>query len=92
MTPKLKVGDAVVLDKTANKDKLKEKDIIAYENDEGVIVIHRIINVNSDGTFITKGDYNNTSDPLYVKKDQVVGKVMFKIPFVAYPALVFRGD
>ena len=92
MTPNIKVGDAVVVDKTANKEKLKEKDIIAYKNDDGIIVIHRIININSDGTFITKGDYNNTSDPLYVKKEQVVGKVMFKIPFIAYPAIVFRGD
>ena len=43
MTPNIKVGDAVVVDKTANKEKLKEKDIIAYKNDDGIIVIHRII-------------------------------------------------
>lgn len=92
MTPNINVGDAVVIDKNANKDKLKEKDIIAYKNADGVLVIHRIINVNSDGTFITKGDYNNTSDPLYVNKKQVVGKVMLKIPYIAYPAVVFRGD
>lgn len=92
MTPNIKVGDAVVIDKKTNRDKLKEKDIIAYKNDDGVIVVHRIININADGTFITKGDYNNTSDPLYVNKKQVVGKVMFKIPFIAYPAIIFRGD
>lgn len=86
MTPAINAGDAVVIDKKCDKDKLKEEDIIAYKNDQGVLVIHRIIKVNSDGTFITKGDYNNVADSLYVNKDQVQGKVKFRIPFIAYPS------
>lgn len=86
MTPAINAGDAVVIDKKCDKDKLKEEDIIAYENDKGILVIHRIIKVNSDGTFITKGDYNNVADTLYVNKDQVQGKVKFRIPFIAYPS------
>ena len=92
MTPNINVGDAVIIDKTFNANKAKVNDIIGYLNDDGVVVVHRIININNDGTFITKGDYNNTADPLYVKKEQVVGKVIVKVPYIAYPAMIFRGE
>ncbi len=90
MTPNIKIGDAVVVDKKCNKDELKEGDIVAYLNDDGMIIVHRIIKVNSDKTFITKGDYNNVADSEYVNKDQVQGKVKFKIPWIAYPATMFK--
>lgn len=90
MTPNIKIGDAVVIDKNANRDKLKEKDIIAYLNKDNVLVVHRIITVNSDGTYITKGDYNNSPDVYPVTKEQIKGKVKFKIPFIAYPKIIFK--
>lgn len=90
MTPAIKVGDAVLVNKLHNVDNLKEGDIIAYLNDENIVVIHRIYKVNSDETFITKGDYNNAVDTKYVSKEQVQGKIMFKIPFIAYPAIYFK--
>lgn len=90
MTPSLKIGDAVIIDKNCNKDKLKVDDIIAYVNHDNVLVVHRIIQINSDGTFVTKGDYNNTADSGFVNKSQVKGKVSFKIPYIAYPAIKFK--
>lgn len=90
MTPSIKIGDAVVIDKTYDKNKLKEKDIIAYINSDNILVVHRIIRINSDGTYVTKGDYNNTADSGFVKESQIQGKVAFKIPFIAYPAIKFK--
>lgn len=89
MTPKLNMGDAVFLDKKVKKTDLKEKDIIAYQSEDGELVVHRIIRINKDGSYITKGDYNNTADVKYVKFKQVKGKVKFKIPYIAYPAVYF---
>lgn len=90
MTPNIKIGDAVVIEKKVNLDKLKEGDIVAYLSEGNKVIVHRIIKVNSDETFITKGDFNNTADPNYVKKEQIKGKVKFKIPFIAYPAIMFK--
>lgn len=90
MTPSLRIGDAVILEKNCDKDKLKVNDIIAYVNYDNVLVVHRIIQVNSDGTFVTKGDYNNAADSGFVNKSQVKGKVKFKIPYIAYPAVKFK--
>lgn len=90
MTPKIKIGDAVMINKICNRDELKEGDIVAYENDEHIIVVHRIYKINKDGTYITKGDYNNSADSKYVTKEQIRGKVIFKIPFIAYPTIFFK--
>lgn len=90
MTPAIKVGDAVLVNKLYNIENLKEGDVIAYINDENIVVIHRIYKINADETFITKGDYNNGVDSKYVSKEQIQGKIMFKIPFIAYPAIYFK--
>lgn len=90
MTPRLNVGDAVIISKNFSVDKLKEGDIIAFKTDEKELIVHRIIKVNSDNTFITKGDYNNVADKGYVKKEQIKGKVVFSIPYIAYPAIMFK--
>ena len=90
MTPNINVGDAVIINKNYDKDKLKEKDIIAYFDDSNRIIVHRIIKVNYDNTFITKGDFNNTADSKYISKDKIYGKVIFRIPYIAYPAIRLR--
>jgi len=71
MEETIKVDDVVFVHIT--KD-VKENDIISYEKDNEVIT-HRIIEVNEDG-YITKGDNNNTDDGL-IKKEQVIGKVVY---------------
>ncbi len=51
-----------------------------------VPIIHRIIKVNSDGTYQTKGD-NNPSQFVYelsVSKDQIYGKVVVVVPKLGY--------
>ena len=90
MTPKYNRGDGVVIDKNVNRDELKEGDVIAFYNKENKIVVHRIISVNIDKSFTTKGDYNNSADSDFVSKDQVIGCVRFKIPWIAYPSLLLR--
>ena len=53
-------------------DKIKENDIISFENDKEIIT-HRVIEVVDDG-YVTKGDNNNASDGV-IEKKQVIGKV-----------------
>ena len=91
MSPNYNIGDAVIINKYVDKENLKENDVIAYYDDNDRIIIHRIIKVNSDKTYITKGDYNNTSDSKYVNKDDIYGKVILRIPFIAYPSVKLKG-
>ena len=88
MYPKINVGDMVVV-KSTKFDKLKSGDIIAYKLND-TTVIHRIKtinNINGKYSFITKGDNNEHEDGLPVSEDQVVGKIIFKIKYVAYPTI-----
>lgn len=90
MQPTIKIGDAAFINKLYNKEKLKEGDIIAYKTKDNLTIVHRIYKINKDSSIITKGDYNNSADSIYVNKEQIEGKVLFKIPFIAYPAIYFR--
>ena len=77
MEPTISVDDFVIVKKT-DTSSLKEADIIAYYSEnkdiKGKMVIHRIVEVNPDGTFITMGDANPIPDELSVRPDQIVGK------------------
>lgn len=90
MEPIIYKGDAIVLSKVTDKSELKVDDIIAYE-DGDTIIVHRIIKINDDNTYITKGDNNATRDTLDVPRDTVKGKVLFRVPYLAYPSIWF-GD
>lgn len=44
---------------------MKLYDVVAYRNDENIVIVHRVIEIKeTDGTktFITQGDSNNASD------------------------------
>ena len=92
MTPRISKGDAVILKKVSKSNVLKKNDIIGYKKN-GIVVVHRIIDVKrtkNNIVYITKGDANNSRDSKEVNRDQVVGLVEFKIPFIAYPTVWLR--
>ena len=92
MEPELHVGDVAII-KKCKANELEEGDIIEYQLD-GYTVIHRIIyksQENGKFVFITKGDNNNIEDSREVTENQIIGKVIFKIRFLGYPAVFFNN-
>ena len=92
MIPEINVNDVVVT-KQVELNKLKEDDIITFLSSDsrfyGVTVTHRIKEVYYDSTsskysYKTKGDNNNTEDLALVDGSKIIGKVIFKIPFLGY--------
>ncbi len=84
--PKVKVGQVV-----------KEGDIIAFNKSEkgskSVTVVHRVTKVdkkNGRNVYVTKGDANKTDDSNYVTDTQVKGVVKIRVPFIAYPTIMFN--
>lgn len=57
----------------------KEEADTSYDSDS-TTVTHRIVKVNSDGTYTTKGDNNETEDTKHIAPEQVIGKYCFNIP------------
>lgn len=83
MEPNINPGSLVVV-KNGTDQSIKVGDVITFRGSTGnTITTHRVQKVINNGTeFITKGDANNTADPIPVKNMQVIGKVMFHVPYL----------
>ena len=95
MYPEFNRGSVVVIeqinDKYANYDKLKKGEIIAYRY-ENSIIVHRLIEkveTNDEIFYYTKGDANNSEDNYPIKKENIIGIVRIKIPYIGYPTVWF---
>lgn len=82
MEPAIPVGSVVVI-KPVDPETLKIGDIICFQLSQPTSITHRIINITDEG-FITKGDANEDPDQWTVRKENVIGKVIFTIPFIGY--------
>lgn len=80
----------ILLEKADSPEELKQYDVIAYVNDKGVNIIHRIFRINSDGTYTTRGDANPDSDNDHPPFDRVIGKYTGKyLPAIGIFILFF---
>lgn len=89
MIPNINIGDVVITKKT-KPDEIQLNDIIEYKYDN-ISVVHRVIQINKENdvlVFTTKGDSNKSKDKDPVLEDDVVGKVIVRIPFIGYPAVL----
>jgi len=82
MEPAIPVGSVVVL-KPVDTETLKTGDIICFKLSEPTSITHRIINITNEG-FTTKGDANEDPDQWTVKKENIIGKLVFTIPYIGY--------
>lgn len=71
--------DAVIL-KGYNGDELNVGDMVFFKRKDGKYVLHRIVDICEDGSFIIQGDNQLTTDS-GVKKEQII----------AVPTAVIRG-
>ena len=64
-------------------------DIIAFVNENGLNVVHRLIETTDEG-FVTKGDNNPRRDPNIVTSDDIVGRAIFVIPYLGFTSLFMQ--
>ena len=80
MLPVLRQGiDSVVL--VSPEKKLKKRDIIFYKRQSGQFVLHRIVGISNDGTYILCGD-NQTALEKGITADMIIASV----------TAVYRGE
>ena len=95
MKPVFDRGSVVIIEQVNNKynnyEKLKEGEIIAYRTEKAIIVhrLIRIVNTDEDKFYYTKGDANKEEDNYLIKKENIIGIVRFKIPYIGYPTVWF---
>lgn len=83
MSGTINKGDMVIFKKT---DVYKLGDIVTFDDPfVSYPVTHRIVNYGSEeGTFVTKGDWNTSTDNREITVDQIFGKVVKVIPGVGW--------
>jgi len=86
MEPTIKTG-SMVIDKS--KEDYQIEDIVTFKDREkpSETTTHRIINKETQGNielFTTQGDANGSPDSIKVNRNQIIGKVIFKIPYFGY--------
>jgi len=92
MRPALQVGDLVII-QGVPASQIKVGDIIVFNQpDQTINTIHRVaaIETLANGTieFRTKGDANPTEDPQWTPEQNVKGRVLYRIPYIGYMALI----
>lgn len=90
MIPTFYRGDILILQGVPSSQ-LAVGDIIVFSPpNQGIPVVHRIITLNSDGTFQTKGDANQGQlwYEKSIKASQVHGKQVMIIPFLGWIKIV----
>lgn len=82
METQIMTGDVVVIKEMDTKE-LKENDIIAFKDNDNIVITHRIIEIikdkNENIEYKTKGDNNKDEDDGYVKPEQIEGIYKFRI-------------
>ena len=86
MIPTFHKGDILTL-QGVNSEDLQVGDIIVFDPpNRDIAVVHRIVEINDDGTFQTKGDANSGQLP-YEKRisaSSIHGKVVLIIPYLGW--------
>jgi len=86
MEPALSPGDVLAL---ADYDgsRIEPGTIIEFENQalHGATVTHRIVSINSDGSYMTKGDANQAADSTPVAAQSILGVARLVSPNVGLP-------
>jgi signal peptidase I len=96
MRPTLEVGDLILVQGVLNASEVNaaprpEGDILVFRKSNKLIV-HRAIDKKREGNiwyFETKGDNNDISDG-WIPEQNVVGKVVGRVPLLGYIALFFE--
>lgn len=91
MHPVINKGDFVIIEKLSEKEiyKLKEGDILVFKHDN-IMIVHRIIKimeVNGEKYFYTKGDNNDSNDGYPITENDIIGTTLINIPYIGYPAV-----
>lgn len=95
MSPALNVGDLVIVkdvseENGTGQEDLSVGDVVIFEDGDS-FVIHRVIEKNdSERTFTTKGDYNNSADAP-ISFSQVKGVLLKNIPGAGDVLLMMRN-
>ncbi len=90
MEPEIAVGE-IVFAKEVEVSELEVGDIVTYSMGGTTRVTHRIVEIHKENQeIITKGDANENVDGSPVPYSNIIGQVMFHVPFLGFISIYLR--
>ncbi len=91
MLPAIAPGDIVVTGKL-DPAALKAGHVIRFVDPSRPerSLLHRIVRINDDGTFVTRGDANGSEDSTAVPAANITGMARLRVPLVGLPVVWLR--
>lgn len=89
MAPRIRTGDVVIASPLEPSGITSGTVVLFEDTQQRGLVTHRVIGVNADGSYQTKGDANMLADSTPLTSDRVVGKSQILIPLVGMPVIWF---
>ena len=91
MAPEIRRGDVIIVERLEGEDfnTLEEGEILIFRHEE-IIIVHRIvriIEVNGNRYFYTKGDANEAEDGWPITEDNIIGRASLRIPLIGLPTV-----
>ncbi len=77
MSPRFQRGDLVITRRAAT---YSVGDIVAYRHPQIGYVFHRIVDLDAEGRFVLKGDHNHWRDDYHPSQEEIVGRLVLRLP------------
>lgn len=90
MSPSIRTGDVVVVKPSDGQGLSPGSVVVISDPAASGLVTHRIVSINPDGSYGTRGDANTQPDSTALRPDQVVGVGRLRVPFIGLPLVWYR--
>ncbi len=90
MSPSIRTGDVVVVKPSDGLGLSPGNVVVISDPAASGLVTHRIVSINPDGSYRTRGDANAQPDSATLHPDQVVGVGRLRVPFIGLPLVWYQ--
>ena len=80
MSGTIEEGDLIIIKNTGDYE--IGEIVTFFQDGDEIPTTHRIINIDDDGLWVTKGDANNSKDSRSISSDEIIGEWVMTIPYV----------
>ena len=81
MSPTINIGSLIVVEKKETAT-INIQDVVTFRTSNKTVVTHRLVGVTDRGSYLTRGDANDSIYYTTINKDNIIGKVVFTLPYV----------
>ena len=98
MSNQFNTYDIIGIEKYDSQDDIKLYDVVSFYGQDNIIYVHRVVGINSNGTYVTRGDSNNVDDTNrlyegYLTYDKIIGHYTnFRIQLVGVFVIFLQSN